>query len=289
MARASSRSTPPPAKPIATVRTCSRRATTSASAAAARAFESGALCPRRKRGEIVRQLGEELREHKDALGRLVTLEMGKILAEGEGEVQEMIDMCDFAVGLSRQLYGLTMHSERPRAPHVRAVAPAGRRRHHHRLQLPGRGLGLERRDRRGLRRHGGLEAVSSTTPLTAIAVQKIAAARLRAATACPAIFSLVVGRGADGRRADDRATARIPLISATGSTAAWAGTSARPSASRLGRYHPRAGRQQRASSSSPTPISTWRCAPSSSARSAPPASAAPPPAASSSTRPWPTT
>ena len=65
-------------------------------------------------GEVVRQLGNELRENKDPLGRLVSLEMGKILSEGLGEVQEMIDMCDFAVGLSRQLYGPTMMSERPR-------------------------------------------------------------------------------------------------------------------------------------------------------------------------------
>ncbi len=67
-----------------------------------------------KRGEIVRQLGDELRRHKEELGLLVSLEVGKILSEGRGEVQEMIDMADFAVGLSRQLYGLSMHSERPR-------------------------------------------------------------------------------------------------------------------------------------------------------------------------------
>ena len=72
------------------------------------------MLPAPKRGEIVRQLGEALRKHKENLGRLVSLEMGKILTEGLGEVQEMIDICDFAVGLSRQLYGLTMHSsERP--------------------------------------------------------------------------------------------------------------------------------------------------------------------------------
>src|SRR6202035_5131549 len=66
-----------------------------------------------KRGQIVREVGDELRAYKDDLGTLVTLEMGKILAEGKGEVQEMIDIADFAVGLSRQLYGLTMPSERP--------------------------------------------------------------------------------------------------------------------------------------------------------------------------------
>src|SRR5690606_12088048 len=67
-----------------------------------------------KRGEIVRQIGERLRQQKNDLGALVSWEMGKSLQEGRGEVQEMIDICDFAVGLSRQLYGLSMHSERPR-------------------------------------------------------------------------------------------------------------------------------------------------------------------------------
>jgi aldehyde dehydrogenase (NAD+) len=66
-----------------------------------------------KRGEIVRQVGDALRQNKQNLGKLVSFEMGKSLQEGLGEVQEMIDICDFAVGLSRQLYGLTMHSERP--------------------------------------------------------------------------------------------------------------------------------------------------------------------------------
>ncbi|HYH56862.1 MAG TPA: aldehyde dehydrogenase family protein, partial [Anseongella sp.] len=69
--------------------------------------------PAPRRGEILRQIGERLREHKASLGALVSWEMGKSLQEGRGEVQEMIDVCDFAVGLSRQLYGLTMHSERP--------------------------------------------------------------------------------------------------------------------------------------------------------------------------------
>src|SRR6266436_987736 len=76
-------------------------------------FERWRMLPAPKRGQIVRELGDELRRAKDELGTLVTLEMGKILAEGKGEVQEMIDIADFAVGLSRQLYGLSMHSERP--------------------------------------------------------------------------------------------------------------------------------------------------------------------------------
>jgi aldehyde dehydrogenase (NAD+) len=77
------------------------------------AFKIWRLVPAPKRGEIVRQIGEALRMHKQLLGELVSFEMGKSLQEGLGEVQEMIDICDFAVGLSRQLHGLTMHSERP--------------------------------------------------------------------------------------------------------------------------------------------------------------------------------
>src|SRR5690606_12607354 len=81
--------------------------------AAQAAFKTWRITPPPVRGEIVRQLGLALREHKRDLGLLVTLENGKIRSEGEGEVQEMIDMCDFSVGLSRQLYGLTIASERP--------------------------------------------------------------------------------------------------------------------------------------------------------------------------------
>jgi aldehyde dehydrogenase (NAD+) len=77
------------------------------------AFLTWRMMPAPKRGEIVRQIGDELRKYKEPLGKLVSYEMGKSLQEGMGEVQEMIDICDFAVGLSRQLYGLTMHSERP--------------------------------------------------------------------------------------------------------------------------------------------------------------------------------
>ncbi|MAX82031.1 MAG: aldehyde dehydrogenase family protein [Crocinitomicaceae bacterium] len=77
------------------------------------AFAYWRTVPAPQRGEVVRQFGDKLREHKDALGRLVSFEMGKSLQEGWGEVQEMIDICDFAVGLSRQLYGLTIKSERP--------------------------------------------------------------------------------------------------------------------------------------------------------------------------------
>ena len=80
---------------------------------ATEAFQTFRLMPAPQRGEIVRQFGDKLRKNKEALGKLVSYEMGKSLQEGYGEVQEMIDICDFAVGLSRQLHGLTMHSERP--------------------------------------------------------------------------------------------------------------------------------------------------------------------------------
>lgn len=81
--------------------------------AAEEAFKHWRMLPAPRRGEIVRQIGDALRHYKEPLGKLVSYEMGKSLQEGYGEVQEMIDICDFAVGLSRQLYGLTMHSERP--------------------------------------------------------------------------------------------------------------------------------------------------------------------------------
>ncbi|MCF8293902.1 MAG: aldehyde dehydrogenase family protein [Chitinophagaceae bacterium] len=80
---------------------------------AQKAFAEWRMWTAPKRGEVVRQIGEQLRKYKEPLGKLVSYEMGKSLQEGYGEVQEMIDICDFAVGLSRQLYGLTMHSERP--------------------------------------------------------------------------------------------------------------------------------------------------------------------------------
>lgn len=98
---------------IGSVSTTSRKEYDLTVTKAQEAFKTWRSVPAPKRGEIVRQYGEALRKHKDALGRLVSYEMGKSLQEGFGEVQEMIDICDFAVGLSRQLYGLSMHSERP--------------------------------------------------------------------------------------------------------------------------------------------------------------------------------
>jgi aldehyde dehydrogenase (NAD+) len=105
---------PTTGEPIASVSLATRAHYDTVVSRAAASFAAWRMVPAPKRGEIVRQMGEVLRAHKADLGRLVTLEVGKLLSEGEGEVQESIDIADFAVGLSRQLYGLSMHSERPK-------------------------------------------------------------------------------------------------------------------------------------------------------------------------------
>jgi len=97
---------------IANVYQCSENDYEHVIAESKSAFKEWRMVPAPIRGQLVREMGEELRRKKDLLGSLVSLEMGKIKAEGDGEVQEMIDIADFSVGLSRQLYGLTMHSER---------------------------------------------------------------------------------------------------------------------------------------------------------------------------------
>jgi len=98
---------------IASVFTADRESYDAVVSKAEEAFAEWRKWPAPKRGDIVRQVSNQLRAYKEPLGKLVSWEMGKSLQEGLGEVQEMIDICDFAVGLSRQLYGLTMHSERP--------------------------------------------------------------------------------------------------------------------------------------------------------------------------------
>jgi len=105
--------TPVNGSEIAKVRTTTKEDYERVISTAQEAYKTWRLIPAPKRGEIVRQFGNRLRDYKNELGMLVSYEMGKSLQEGLGEVQEMIDICDFAVGLSRQLYGLTMHSERP--------------------------------------------------------------------------------------------------------------------------------------------------------------------------------
>jgi aldehyde dehydrogenase (NAD+) len=104
---------PADGKLIGTVQATDEKAYEAVIKQAAQAFETWRLWPAPKRGEVVRQIGVALRKYKEPLGKLVSYEMGKSYQEGLGEVQEMIDICDFAVGLSRQLHGLTMHSERP--------------------------------------------------------------------------------------------------------------------------------------------------------------------------------
>jgi L-aminoadipate-semialdehyde dehydrogenase len=179
------------------------------------AFLSWRRVPAPKRGDIVRQLGNALREKKAELGALVTLEMGKIGAEGEGEVQEMIDICDFAVGLSRQLYGLTMPSERPDHRMAEQWHPLGVVGVISAFNFPVAVWSW----------NAALAAVcgdatlwkpSSQTPLTAIACTRIAEEVCRANDVDPAVFSLCVGKGSTvgDRLLHDK---RIPLVSATGS------------------------------------------------------------------------
>src|SRR5262249_58261602 len=116
---------PSDGREIARVRDSTAPDVAAAVGRAAASFPAWREVPAPRRGELVRRLGEALREHKEKLGRLVTIENGKILQEGLGEVQEMIDICDFSVGLSRQLYGLTIASERPRHRMMETWHPLG--------------------------------------------------------------------------------------------------------------------------------------------------------------------
>ena len=168
-----------------------------------------------KRGEVVRQLGNRLRDVKKELGALVTFEMGKIAAEGEGEVQEMIDICDFATGLSRQLYGLTMHSERPQHRMYEQWHPLGVVGVISSFNFPV-AVWSWNAAIAGVCGDSVLWKPSSQAPLTAIACTKIAAEVCEANGVDPAVFSLVVGKGSTigDRLLHDR---RIPLVSATGS------------------------------------------------------------------------
>ncbi len=184
-------------------------------AAAAAAFETWRTVPAPRRGELVRRLGNALREVKDDLGALVSLEMGKIRPEGEGEVQEMIDICDFAVGLSRQLYGLTMHSERPGHRMYEQWHPLGVIGVISAFNFPV-AVWAWNSALSAVCGNATLWKPSSKTPLTAIATTKVAAKVCKEMDVDPAIFSLVVGRGSTIGELliADR---RIPLVSATGS------------------------------------------------------------------------
>ena len=173
--------------------------------------------PAPRRGELVRLFGEELRQHKAALGQLVTLEAGKILQEGLGEVQEMIDICDFAVGLSRQLYGLTIASERPGHRMMEQWHPVGVVGVISAFNFPVAVWAW----------NAALAFVcgnsvtwkpSEKTPLTAIAVHSLfMKAVARFGTDAPAgLAELIIGNSEAGiAMVDDR---RVPVVSATGST-----------------------------------------------------------------------
>jgi aldehyde dehydrogenase (NAD+) len=181
-----------------------------------RAFLTWRDVPAPKRGDLIRRLGLRLRERKRDLGHLVTLEMGKILPEGEGEVQEMIDICDLAVGLSRQLYGLTIQSERPDHRMFEQWHPLGVVGVITSFNFPtavwswNTALACVCGD-------AVLWKPASKTPLTAIATTKIAQRVCVENGVDPAIFSLAIGKGSTvGERIlHDR---RVPLISFTGSS-----------------------------------------------------------------------
>jgi aldehyde dehydrogenase (NAD+) len=179
------------------------------------AFLQWRKIPAPRRGEVVRQLGNRLREVKSDLAQLVTLEMGKIIAEGEGEVQEMVDICDFSVGLSRQLYGLTMQSERPDHRMFEQWHPLGVVGVITAFNFP---VAVWSWNTTIAAVCGDAVVLkpSSQTPLTAIACIKLAEQVARENDVDPAIFSLVVGKGSTvgDRLLHDK---RIPLVSATGS------------------------------------------------------------------------
>lgn len=182
---------------------------------AGEAFLEWRQWPAPKRGEIVRQIGEKLRQKKDPLGRLVSYEMGKSLQEGLGEVQEMIDICDFAVGLSRQLYGLTMHSERPGHRMYEQWHPLGPVAIISAFNFPVAVWSWNA----ALAWVCGNTCIwkpSEKTPLCAIAVQHIIAEVFSDNNVPDGVGCLLIGDAATGQSLS--ADPRIPLVSATGST-----------------------------------------------------------------------
>ena len=200
---------------IAKVYKCSETDYNNIISASNEAFLEWRMVPAPKRGELIRLMGNALRENKDLLGSLVALEMGKIKAEGDGEVQEMIDIADFAVGLSRQLYGLTMHSERPMHRMYEQWHPIGNVGIISAFNFPVAVWAW----------NAFIAAVcgdisiwkpSSKTTLCAIAVQNICNDVLKK-EGYKGIFNLIIGSGSviGEKLINDK---NIPLISATGST-----------------------------------------------------------------------
>ncbi len=215
---------------IASVRMAGKDAYEQVVSAAQESFRTWSETPAPKRGLVVRDLAEALRALQEPLGDLVTLEMGKIRPEGRGEVQEMIDIADFAVGLSRQLYGLTMASERPRHRMYEQWHPLGPIGIITTFNFPVAVWAW----------NAAIAAVagdtmiwkpSPITPLTAIAVQNICN-QVMADHGLHGVFNLVVGDAALGQRMTD--DYRLPLISFTGSVPVGHKVS-RAVASRLGR------------------------------------------------------
>jgi len=179
------------------------------------AFTAWRQVPAPKRGEVVRQLAEKIREYKEPLGKLVSYEMGKSLQEGLGEVQEMIDICDFAVGLSRQLYGLTMHSERPGHRMYEQYHPLGIVGIISAFNFPVAVWNWNT----ALAWVCGDVCVwkpSEKTPITAIACQQITKEVFEANGVPEGVSGLIIG-GADLGVLMSQDT-RVPLVSATGST-----------------------------------------------------------------------
>jgi aldehyde dehydrogenase (NAD+) len=207
---------PATGEPLASVARVSEGTADRVISEAAAAFDRWRERPAPKRGDLVRDLGSALRDVKEPLGDLVTLEMGKIRAEGHGEVQEMIDVCDFAVGLSRQLYGLTLASERPGHRMMEQWHPLGPVGVITAFNFPVAVWAW----------NSAIAAVcgdpvvwkpAEAVPLCAVAVQHIAN-RVMADHGVTGVFTLAVGRGSTvgERMIQDR---RLPLISFTGSTA----------------------------------------------------------------------
>ncbi len=202
-------------KTIASVAICDDNAYEQVVQKAGKAFLEWRMFPAPKRGEIVRQVGEALRKYKESLGKLVSYEMGKSLQEGYGEVQEMIDICDFAVGLSRQLHGLTMHSERPGHRMYEQWHPLGIIGIISAFNFPVAVWSWNT----ALAWVCGNVCIwkpSEKTPLCAIACQNIIAEVFEKNAVPEGVSNLVIGERELGEKlAND---VRIPLISATGST-----------------------------------------------------------------------
>ncbi len=202
-------------KLIGTVNGADKKSYDTAVSTAQKAFTEWRQWPAPKRGEVVRQVGEALRKNKQALGQLVSYEMGKSLQEGLGEVQEMIDICDFAVGLSRQLHGLTMHSERPGHRMYEQYHPLGIVGIISAFNFPVAVWSWNA----ALAWICGDVCVwkpSEKTPLCAVACQKIIEPVFEKNNVPEGVSTLVIG----GRDAGEWMSSdeRIPLVSATGST-----------------------------------------------------------------------